>query len=460
MSRTGSDEAHHLKMIGRPIPRLTMAVSLPAIVATLINTVYNTVDTFYAAKLGTSEAAAIGVAFSIMTTANAVGFLMGMGAGTLIGRHLGAGDRDTASTIASTSFFLTLGLSAVLGILGFVFIGPLMTAFGATATNHVYAVEYGRILVLGFPIMTGSLVLSTIIRCEGKTVYSMIGIGAGGILSVGLAPLFMFALKLKVTGAAVNDLVCQSVSFVILLSFYLRGKSAVHFSVHRVSRDPKVLLAILRTGLPSLTRHLIGSFANISLNFAAKPFGDVVQASMGIVMKLLNLSQSFTNGMCQGTQTVFAYNYGAGKYRRVKEAFRFTLILNTLILAVIGLAEIFAAPQIVAFFRDEADIIGTAAPGVRIQAAAMILIPSVTLPNMLFQSVGESFKSSFLASLRQGVLYIPLVLLLPRLWQVRGLQLAQPLADLLSLTIVVPMLLSYLHRELDPRIEAESAARD
>ncbi len=164
--------------------------------------------------------------------------------------------------------------------------------------------------------------------------------------------------------------------------------------------------------------------------------------------------------MCQGTQTVFAYNYGAGKYRRVKEAFRFTLILNTSILAAIGLAEVLAAPQIAAFFRNEADIVRTAAPGIRIQAAAMILIPSVTLPNMLFQSVGESFKSSFLASLRQGVLYIPLVLLLPRMWQVRGLQLAQPLADLLSLTIVVPMLLSYLRRELDPRIEAGSAAGD
>ncbi len=458
MSRPGNDEAHHLKMIGQPIPRLTMAVSLPAIVATLINTVYNTVDTFYAAKLGTSEAAAIGVAFSIMTTANAVGFLMGMGAGTLIGRHLGAGEKEIASTIASTSFFLTLGLSAVLGILGFVFIGPLMTAFGATPTNHVFAVEYGRILVLGFPIMTGSLVLSTIIRCEGKTIYSMIGIGSGGILSIGLAPLFMFALDLKVTGAAINNLVCQSISFLILLSFYLRGKSAVHFSIRRVSKDPKVILAILRTGFPSLTRHLIGSFANISLNFAAKPFGDVVQASMGIIMKLLNLSQSFTNGMCQGTQTVFAYNYGAEKYRRVKEAFRFTLILNTSILAVIGLAEVFAAPQIIAFFRNEEEIIAVAAPGVRIQALAMVLIPSVTLPNMLFQSVGESLKSSFLASLRQGILYIPLVLLLPRFLNIRGLQLAQPLADLLSLTIVQPMLFSYFRTKLDPLIRSTEKA--
>lgn len=446
MKQQSASMTHYQKMTEAPIPSLTVGLSIPAIIAALITTIYNMVDTFYVGKLGTSQAAAVGVAFSIMTFANAVGFLMGMGAGSIISQLLGAKKTEEANVIASTAFFTTILFSTILAALGIVFIKPLMLALGATQTNLPYAIEYGRCLLFGFPVMTSSLVLSTIIRCEGRTIYSMFGIGIGGLLSIALAPVFIFVLRLGVLGAAITDVICQTIGLLILLSFYLRGKSSVTLSVRSVSRKPATYLSILRMGTPSLCRHAIASLANVAMNFSAAPFGDNAQAAMSIVMRLLSLSQSLCNGMNQGSQTLFGFNYGAKKFRRVKEVFRFTLILNTSILLLIGIAEAIFAPSLAALFRNDPDVIAICAPGIRIQALAMVLIPINTLPNMLFQSVGEAGKSSFLASARQGLFYIPLILILPKLFSVTGLQIAMPAADLLTLFLAVPMLLAFFRR--------------
>lgn len=442
--KSRTKEEHYKWMTESPVPATAIELSLPAIVGTLITTVYNLVDTFYVGKLGTSQAAAIGVAYSIMNLSNAFGFLMGMGGGLLIGRLLGAKKPEEANVYASTAFFFTLAASSILAAFGIIFVTPLMRAMGATETNIGYAVEYSRVLLIAFPIMSTSLVLSTIIRCEGKTLYSMIGIGTGGVLAIALAPVFIFVFKLGVRGAALTDVVCQSISLLILLSFYLRGKSQTHLSVKNVNL--RVLPKMIKTGFPSLCRHLTYSLANIAMNFSAQPFGDSAQAAMSIIMRLLNLSQALTNGMNQGAQTLFSFNYGAKRYVRVKEIFRFILILNTCVLAVIGITEVFLARPLVTLFRDDPAVIGIAAPGVRIQALGMLLIPLSTMPNMLFQSVGESWKSSFLAFARQGLFYIPLVLLLPKVLGILGLQCAMPLSDLITLCIAMPMLLAFFKK--------------
>lgn len=446
MSKKGVSTSHYQKMTEAPIGPLTVGLSIPAIVSSLITTVYNMVDTYYVGKLGTSQAAAIGVAFSIMNLTNAMGFLMGMGSGSIISRLLGAKKNQEANVIASSAFFSTILAGIVLAALGIIFIRPLMLALGATPTNLPYAIEYGRCLLMGFPIMTASLVLSTILRCEGKTFYSMLGIGVGGVLSIVLAPVFIFVLDLKVLGAAITDVVCQSIGLLLLLYFYLTGKSSITLSIHNVSKKAADYVRILKSGFPSLCRHAISSFANIAMNFASAPYGDSAQAAMSIVMRLLNLSQSLSNGMNQGSQTLFGFNYGAKKYRRVKEVFRFTLILNTLMLAVIGIGEFFLAPEIVAIFRNDPEVIAIGSTGIRIQALAMLIIPINTLPNMLFQSVGEVGKSSFLASVRQGFFYIPLVLLLPLAFDLTGIQLAMPLADGMTLFLAIPMLLAFFKR--------------
>lgn len=457
MSEKTASMTHYQKMTEAPIPSLTVKLSIPAIIGSLITTVYNMVDTFYVGKLGTSQAAAIGVAFSIMTFANAIGFLMGMGSGTVISQLLGAKKEEEASIFASTAFFATLIFSTILAILGIIFIKPFMIALGATETNLPYAIEYGRCLLIGFPIMTSSLVLSTIIRCEGKTLYSMIGIGIGGLLSIALAPVFIFVFNLGVRGAAITDVVCQTIGLLVLISFYLQGKSSVTLSVRNFSRKPAVYAKFLRMGTPSLCRHAISSLANIAMNFSAAPFGDDAQAAMSIIMRLLSLSQSLCNGMNQGSQTLFGFNYGAKKYRRVKEVFRFTLTLNTIMLFVIGVSEAIFAPAIVTLFRNDPNVIAIGAPGIRIQALAMVLIPINTLPNMLFQSVGEAGKSSFLASARQGFFYIPLVLILPHFFQITGLQVSMLAADVLTLFLAVPMLIAFFKR-LNKKIAEEELA--
>lgn len=428
------------RMTTEPVRTLTVKLALPSIISMLVSTVYNMVDTWFVARLGTQATAAVGISFAIMELINALGFLFGTGSGTRVGLLLGAKDRGGASVTASTACFVALLLSALISAAGLLFLTPLMSLLGSTPTIQPYAETYGRYILLGFPVMCLSLVLSSILRSEGKNRQAMIGMGSGGVLNMLLDPLFIIALHGGIAGAALATFLSQLAGLVILLFFFLTGRTETRLSFSAIRPSKRLLGGILRTGLPSLCRHGAGTLSAACLNIAAGLYGgDALIAAFSVVSKIVSLILALIKGFTQGAQSIYSYNKGAGRSDRIREAYRFTLHGNVVGACVIAVLMYFAAPCILRLFLtsdQEAVMLGVEA--LRLHAAGLIFMPYGFAMSILLQAVGESGKSTFLACLPQGICYVPLVFLLPRLFGIPGLMLTPLFAYLLTDLLTVP----------------------
>ena len=454
---TRDTQAQYRRMTETPIPRLILSLALPTIISMMVTSIYNMADTLFVSQLGTSAAGAVGIVFSIMAIIQAVGFTMGMGAGSNISRLLGQKQQEEANRYASSAFFGAIGIGCLVLLAGLIFTNPLMRLLGATDTILPYAADYGRYIFLGAPIMCGAFVLNNILRSEGKAALSMVGIGLGGLLNIALDPLFIFVLDMGISGAAIATLFSQCVSFLILLSFFLRGKSACQLRLSNAFRSIRIYGVIVKTGLPTLARQGLASAAAVALNVTAAPYGDAAVAAMSIVGRIVMFVQSVMVGFGQGFQPVAGFNYGAAKYNRVRQAFSFEVkvgFVGLLVLAVLGFT---LAPQVLALFRaDDPEVIAIGAYALRCQCIVIPLSAVSTITNMLLQSTGQSWPATFIASARQGIFYLPLVVGLDLAVGLKGVQLAQPISDGLTFLCCVPLLLWYFKRLA--RLEQEAVA--
>lgn len=446
------------RMTQTPIPRLTLSLAVPSVIGMLVSTLYNMIDTWFVAQLGALAVGACGIAFSIMEFISSLGYLFGMGGGTYIGMLLGARKTREAEIIGSTAFFSALVLGTASTMLGLLFLRPLMVLLGSSPTLLPYATAYSRWILVGIPIMTASLVLSTILRCEGKNALSMVGIGSGAVLNIVLDPLFIFVLRLGIAGAALATLVSQLVGLVILGWFFLSGQTETKIRLRSVSLRASVFSKILITGLPSLCRHGVVTLSNICLNIAAGLYGgDMLIAALSIVTKVAALIQSVLKGIFQGAQSIFSYNKGAQRYDRVRAAYRFTLTLNTLLIAATSLAMLVLARPIVGLFRlDDAVAQALCARAMILHTFSLILMPWNFSGNTMLQSVGEPMKSTLLALLPQGVFYVPALFLLPRFMGADGVLAAPIVGQLLAAFVTFPFIRWYFH-QIDV-LEAQKAA--
>lgn len=446
-SKTAS-ELQFMKMTETPIPKLITSLAIPTIISMLVTSIYNMADTFFVSKLGTSATGAVGIVFSLMAIIQAVGFTLGMGAGSLISRLMGQKKQEEAQEVASTSFFTAILFGLLLTFFGLVFIDPFMDLLGATDTILPYARGYARYILLGASIMSASFVLNNLLRCQGRAIYSMVGIGLGGVLNIALDPLFIFVLDLGISGAAIATLISQCISFSILLFFVCSDKSDVHIHLKSISRRPIIYAQIIKTGLPTLARQGLASAANIALNVNAAVYGDAAVAAMSVVGRIFMFIISAIIGFGQGFQPVVGFNYGAKKYDRVREAYWFTVKVGTVFLTVMAVLGFFLAPQAIAIFRkDDAEVIAIGAFCMRAQCIFLPTQPFVVASNMLFQSIGKSWRATFFSAARQGIFFLPAIILLPMLLELTGVQIAQSAADALTFLVTVPFVISFF-REL------------
>lgn len=432
-------------MTETPVARLITALAVPTIVSMLVTSVYNMGDTYFVSQLGRQASGAVGIVFSLMAIIQAVGFTLGMGSGSLISQLLGAQNPDRASAIASSGFFAALAAGLVITVSGLCFLDPLISLLGATETIFPYARDYASFILLAAPVMTASFVLNNLLRAEGRARFAMIGIATGGILNLLLDPLFIFVFGLGIRGAAIATALSQCVGFCILLSSFLRNRTSVQLSLHRVSRTAKDYLSIVQTGLPSFCRQGLASIATVALNRSAAIYGDAAVAAMSVVGKIFMLIFSVALGYGQGYQPVVGYNYGARQYARVRQAFFVILKVGTGILLVLSLAGFFAAPQLLnLFLPGDAEVIAIGARALRFQCLAAPLLALSVACNMTFQSIGKSWTSTLLSSLRQGFFFLPLILLLPAVFGLTGVELTQPLADLLTFLCCIPFAVRFI----------------
>ena len=444
------------KMTETPIPKLILSLAAPTILSMLITSIYNLADTFFVGQISTSASGAVGVVSSLMAIIQALGFMLGHGAGSIISRSLGSQNTKAATRFASTSFFTALTFGLILAAVGLTTLPHFMMLLGSTQTILPHACAYARPILIAAPLMMSSLVMNNILRYEGKASFAMIGLVTGGVLNMVLDPVFIFGFGLGTAGAGIATALSQSISFCILLSMFLRGKTVSQFQLSAVTRSPAEFGTILMTGLPSFGRQGLNSIGGMLLNIAARSYGDAAVAGMSIVSRIFMFIISVAIGTGQGFQPVAGFNYGARKYRRVERACVFTMCASFCFLSVIIAACWFNAEALIKLFRDDPEVTAIALPAFRYQCFACFLQPVIVAGNMLFQSIGKSGRATFLACCRQGVFFIPLILTLPRMFGLLGIEICQPIADVLTFVVTVPFLFPFLH-QLVKMEEAETA---
>ena len=434
------------KMTETPIPKLILSLAAPTILSMLITSIYNLADTFFVGQISTSASGAVGIVSSLMAILQALGFMLGHGSGSIISRSLGSQNTDAATRFASTSFFTALVFGGIITTAGLLTLPDFMMLLGSTETILPHACAYARYILLAAPIMMSSLVMNNILRYEGKASFAMIGLVTGGVLNIALDPLFMFVFGLGTAGAGIATALSQSISFCILLSMFLRGKTVSQFRLSAVTREARDFGRILLGGAPSFGRQGLNSIGGMLLNLAARSYGDAAVAGMSIVSRIFMFIISVAIGVGQGLQPVASFNYGARKYRRVRQAAIFTIEAAFCMLVVlVGLCWV-NGDALIRLFRDDPAVTAVALPAFHYQCLAMLLHPIIVVANMTFQSVGASGRATFLACCRQGVFFIPLILILPRTHGLFGVEICQPIADVLTFLVSLPFLLAFLQQ--------------
>ena len=389
------------KMTETPIPKLILSLAAPTILSMLITSIYNLADTFFVGQISTSASGAVGIVSSLMAILQALGFMLGHGSGSIISRSLGSQNTDAATRFASTSFFTALVFGGIITVAGLLTLPNFMMLLGSTETILPHACAYARYILLAAPIMMSSLVMNNILRYEGKASFAMIGLVTGGLLNIALDPLFIFGLGMGTAGAGLATALSQTISFCILLSMFLRGKTVSQFRITAVTHSPAEFGTILMTGMPSFGRQGLNSIGGMLLNIAARGYGDAAVAGMSIVSRIFMFIISVAIGTGQGFQPVAGFNYGAKKYHRVQQACLFTMAASFCFLSVILTACWFNAETLIRLFRDDPEVTAVALPAFRFQCFAMLLQPVIVAGNMLFQSIGKSGRATFLACCRQ-----------------------------------------------------------
>ena len=436
------------KMVNTPIPKLVTSLAIPTVISMLVTAIYNMADTFFVSQISTEASAAVGVVFPIMSIIQACGFTLGMGSGSLVSIRLGQKRNEEATQYASTAFFTALVLGVLIGFFGVLFASKVLILIGSSETILPYAIDYADFIFFGAPFMCASFVLNNVLRSEGKSFLSMIALSFGGLLNIALDPIFIFVLKMGISGAAIATLISQFLSFFILLSFYLAKKTVCRIGISHFAKDVKVLGKIVSTGIPSLARQGLASISTILLNRAAGCYGsDAGIAAMSIVTKIVMFIASIMIGIGQGFSPVSGYNYGAKRLDRVKSAYWFMVVSGFCLMALLsGVCCIFA-PNILRAFRNDEEVISIGSVALRWQAAFVPFHPFIVGTNMLMQSTRKIKSATFLSMNRQGVFFIPAILILPKLCGMFGVEISQFVADVLSTLMAIPFMILFFKRE-------------
>lgn len=421
-----------------PVCPLIVRLAVPTIISMLITAVYNTADTYFVSQLNKSASGAVGIVMPLMALIQAVGFTLGMGAGSNISRLLGEKQNEKACEYGSKALFAAIALGAVITGVCFIFFEDLLLLLGSTDTILPFARDYAFYILCAAPLFTALFVLNNILRGEGKAFFSMMGVAAGGLLNIIIDPIFINNLSLGIAGAAIATAISQLVSVVILLVPFIFKKTIIRLSFSKLFRNTGVYLQILRIGLPSLLRQGLASLATILLNNSAANISDAAVSAMTIVTKVSMMINSAFIGFGQGFQPVVGYNHGAGLHDRVRRAFMFTLAVGTGLLTVLGIATWIFAERIMNAFIDDSEVVKIGIAALRAQCIATPFMAPGIVTNMVLQSVGKAFGASVLSSARQGLFFIPLILTLPHFFGTQGLIWSQPVADLLTLVAAIP----------------------
>ncbi len=440
-----SADAHYKKMTETPVSKLIILLGIPTTVSMLITNIYNMADTYFVGSLGKSPQAATGILFTLQCIIQAIAFMLGHGSGTFVSKALAEKDIKRATQYVSTAFFTGAFLGSLLMIFGLIFLKPFMLLLGSTQTILPYAIDYGLWVLISCPFMVCSLILNNNLRYEGKAIYAMIGLVTGGILNILGDYIFITICHLGVFGAGMSTAISQIISFILLIIFYLKMAQST-ISLKSISRSIQDYISIFKVGLPSLLRQGLTSISNGVLNNLAKPFGDAAIAAISVINRFSSFVMCVGLGIGQGYQPVAAFNYQAKEYSRVKKGLIFTLIFGSCFVGLLSLFGLIIPEYIISIFQKSPEVIEIGKVGLRASSIGVLFLPISVSVNMLYQSIRKAGIASFLAMLRSGLIFIPIIFLFSHLWGLNGIIFSQPTADIISSAISVPFIMYFLFR--------------
>ncbi len=445
---TAADK-HYEKMTKTPVSKLILRLGIPTTVSMLITNIYNLADTYFVGTLGESPQAATGILFTLQCIIQAVAFMLGHGSGTFVSKALADKDTDEATRYVSSAFFVGAGAGLLLSVLGLIFLNPFLRLLGSTETILPYARDYGMWVLIACPFMICSLVLNNNLRYEGKAFYAMFGLTAGGLLNIFGDWLLIRKLDMGVYGAGLSTAVSQIVSFLILLVLYLKmAQSTISFRA--ISRRFSDYAGIVKVGFPSLIRQGLTSISHGLLNNLTKAYGDAAIAAMSVVNRFSSLVMCVGLGIGQGFQPVASFNYRAKEYQRVKQGLMFTTVVGLAVVACLSILGFLFAEDIVRIFQESEAVIAVGTPALRYATVGLLFLPLSVPVNMLYQSIRRAGVASFLSVLRSGAALIPTLLITVHYWGLTGVQISQPIADVLSGLICVPFIIHFMRHGEEP----------
>ena len=427
------------KMTKTPVSKLILLMGFPSMICILITHIYNLVDTYFVGKLGTSASGAVGVVFGIMAILQAFGFMYGQGAGILVSRLLGEKDEREANVVASVALFTSFATGVMLSLVGLSLLGPVLYGLGSTETIFPFAKEYAIWIFLSAPFIMTSLTLNNLFRYQGKAFMGTIGIGTGAVLNMILDPVLIFSFGLDIRGAGISTAVSQCVGFAVLMAFFQSRHCQLTFRMGDVRCFLREIPGIVAAGMPAFLGQVLATLSTMCLNREARIYGDSAIAAMSIVGRISFLMFAVGLGFAQGFQPVGGFNYGAEKYGRVRDGFLFSLIVSEIFLGIFAILGMVESDSIIAVFRDDAEVRAIGGTALPMQCFGILFAPLMTCTNVLLQSAGKNRASSLVSSMRHGLFFLPLILILPRHWGLTGIELAQPAADVLGFLVTLPI---------------------
>ena len=431
-----------------PIPKALLALGIPTMIGMLINAIYNLVDTYFVGGLGTDQMGAVTVAFPLGQIVVGLGLLFGNGAAAYLSRLLGRGDKDTANKVASTAIYSGVSIGAIVILFSVIFLEPILKQAGAIESVMPYAITYTRIYIVFSIFNVFNVTMNNIVSSEGAAKTAMCALMAGAVLNVILDPVFIYALNLGVVGAAIATAISQVISTLVYLCYILRKKSVFNFSIKECCFAKEIMSEILKIGIPTLIFQLLTSLSIGMINSAAKEYGGSALAAMGPVTKIMSMGTLIVFGFLKGFQPIAGFSYGAKKFDRLREAIRTAVLWSTIFCVIFGFVAAVFSTQIVSLFtKEDAEMVRIGSIALRGNGLSFVLFGFYTVYSFLFLVMGKAAEGCVLGACRQGICFVPVILILPLVLGLSGVLYAQPIADVIS-AIVTALMAVRLHREL------------
>ena len=445
-----NSQSKKMELLGSTsIPKALLAMGIPTMIGMLVNAFYNLVDAYFVGGLGESQMGAISVVYPLGQVVVGLGLLFGNGAASYISRLLGRGDKENADKVASTALYSSVSVGAVIIIISMVFLHPILKLLGATDSILPFAATYAGIYIVSCIFNVFNVTMNNIVTSEGAAKTTMCALLTGAVLNIALDPLFIYMFDLGVAGAAIATAISQVISTCVYLTYIFRKKSVFHFRVKDCTYTKETMSEIFKIGIPTLVFQILTSVSISLINNAAGDYGDSAIAGMGVVTRLISMGSLSVFGFIKGFQPIAGYSYGAKKFDRLREAIKTSILWSTAFCVIFGvILALFPTAIVSRFTKGDAEMIRIGATSLRANGISIILFGFYTVYSSLFLALGKGREGFILGACRQGICFIPVILLLPMVWGLNGIMYAQPIADVLSAVITVFMAIP-LHKKLN-----------